>query len=91
MEISEFLAHAKKILAAKKIFYFYAKIISGAPKTEIREIFSAEKIKIRVAAAPVRGRANAEIRRFLQKIFAAKIEIISGKKNPEKLIKIFLD
>ncbi|MFH1284244.1 MAG: DUF167 domain-containing protein [Candidatus Peregrinibacteria bacterium] len=75
--------------------YLRIKVIPKSQKTELVEIMedaSGEKtIKIRVAAAPERGRANAELIKFLSSQLGVpqeNISIISGKTHQLKLVKI---
>ena len=61
-----------------------------APRTEIVGEH-AGAIKLRVSAPPVDGKANAECRRFLAKLFevsATSVEIISGDSSRDKVIRI---
>ncbi|MBI5754548.1 DUF167 domain-containing protein [Candidatus Peregrinibacteria bacterium] len=78
-----------------KLRYLRIKVIPKSPKNEITEIMtddSGEKtIKIRIKAVPKKGRANAELIKFLSKKFNVdknKISIISGAGSQLKLIRI---
>lgn len=75
--------------------YIRIKIIPRSQKNEITEIIKDEEgektIKIRIKAPPEKGKANAELIKFLSKTFNIKrdaISIISGKTDRLKLIKI---
>lgn len=75
--------------------YLRIKVIPKSNKNEIVETFTdadgEETIKIRIKAAPEKGKANAELIKFLSKQFGvprAAIFIISGKSERLKLIKI---
>ena len=69
--------------------YLRIKVRPGASKSEVIDILSDDTIKINVAAAPERGKANKELSKFLKKEFkAGDIKIISGKAERIKLIKI---
>lgn len=75
--------------------YLRIKVIPKSNKNEIIETFTdadgEETIKIRIKAAPEKGKANAELIKFLSKEFGvpqATISIISGKGERLKLIKI---
>lgn len=75
--------------------YLRIKVIPKSNKNEIVETFTdsdgEETIKIRIKAAPEKGKANAELIKFLSKEFGvpqATIFIISGKSERLKLIKI---
>ncbi len=78
-----------------KANYLRIKVIPKSPKSEIAEIMTDESdeqtIKIRIKAAPEKGKANAELIKFLSKelnIPKSNISIISGKTDKLKLIKI---
>lgn len=67
------------------------KVLPKSPKTEIAGELADGTIKIRVAAAPERGKANAELCVFLAReagVPAAKVEVISGHTSPLKLVRI---
>jgi uncharacterized protein len=67
------------------------KVIPKSPKTEIAGELTDGTLKIRVAATPERGKANAELCSFLARelgIPAAKIEVISGHTSPLKLVRV---
>lgn len=75
--------------------YLKIKVIPRSLKNELVEIMDGpdgEKIyKIRVKAPPVNNKANQELLKFLARYFdvsASTIQIISGKNETVKLIKI---
>jgi len=78
--------------------YIRVKAIPKSPKTELTKILTEQTdegpaltYKIRLKAAPEKGRANLELIRFLSKelhIPKDQISIISGKTERLKLIKI---
>lgn len=73
--------------------YLRVKVIPKSPKTEFIEIMADEEktLKIRLKAIPEKGKANAELIRFLSKemnIPKENISIISGKTDQIKLLKI---
>lgn len=84
----------KKILADKKELYLAFKVHPSSSKTSVKEMILSEDgefIKIDIAAAPERGKANRELIRFLAEEFKIKsenIKIISGASDKIKLIKI---
>ena len=57
------------------------------PKTEILEE-TENTLKVALKAKPEEGKANKELINFLSKKFDSKIEIIKGKKNRKKLVKL---
>ena len=71
--------------------YLRIKVIPKSAKTEISEILSDETIKIRIKAAPEKGKANDELIKFLSQelhIPREAISILAGKTEQIKLIKI---
>ena len=83
----------QKQLAEKKSVRFYVRAIPGATKTEVSEILEDESVKIKIAAVPEKGKANAELIKFLAKQFSVSksaIEIVSGATARMKLIAITL-
>jgi uncharacterized protein len=71
--------------------YLRVKVISGAPKTEIKGKMADGTLKIAVAAAPEKGKANQALLEFLAEEFGVvknNIAIISGAASRIKLIKI---
>lgn len=58
----------------------------GAKKTHFQELFDG-RLKIRISAPPVEGRANKELIKFLSKSFGiskSKIKIIRGDQSRKK-------
>lgn len=75
--------------------YLRIKVIPKSRKNEVTEIMTddsgEETIKIRIKAAPEKGRANAELIKFLStelNVPKEKISIISGAASQLKLIRI---
>ena len=71
--------------------YLKIKAIPGAPKTEVKNEMADGTIKIAVAAAPEKGKANMALIDFLAEEFGvtrANVKIISGAGSRIKLIKI---
>ncbi|MFZ4648010.1 MAG: DUF167 domain-containing protein [Patescibacteria group bacterium] len=67
------------------------KVVVGAPKTEIRGYLADGTMKVAVAAAPEKGKANSTLINFLAKEFGVRkdqIEVISGASARTKLIRI---
>lgn len=62
---------------------------TNSPKTEITEFDKAKQaLKLNIHAQPEKGKANLEIKKFFKKKFKLDIEIISGFKNREKLLRV---
>lgn len=69
--------------------YIKVKILPGSPKTELVEVMADGTYKIRVAAPPEKGKANAALIKFLKKHFGvAQASIISGHTDRVKLIRL---
>lgn len=75
--------------------YLRIKVIPKSSKNQVTEIMEDETgeqtIKIRIKAAPEKGKANAELIKFLSKelkVAKENISILSGKTDQLKLIKI---
>lgn len=81
----------RKNLADNKEIYLRIKVLAGAGRTGIIEEMADGALKIAVAAAPEKGKANLELIKYLAKeLGAAKsnIKIISGAGERLKLIKV---
>ncbi len=61
----------------------------GQSKTEITGKTPKEELKLNVAAPPEKGKANQEIIKFFQKKYKLKAEIIRGKTNKKKKIRLY--
>lgn len=71
--------------------YIAVKVIPKSNKTEFVERMADDTIKIRLKAAPERGKANAELIKFLAKscgVDKSEIKIISGHTDARKLMKL---
>lgn len=71
--------------------YLKIKVLPKSPKNEITDIMEDGTIKIRINALPEKGKANAELIKFLAKtanLPKENISILSGKSDQIKLIKI---
>jgi len=70
-------------------FYLSVRILPGAQRTEIVTLMDdGETWKIRVSAPPEKGKANAELKKLFRKTFGLNAEVISGKTDRTKLLKI---
>ncbi len=67
---------------------FRVKVIPKSPKTEIVGELGDGTIKIKVAATPERGKANAELCAFLARETGGEVEVISGQTSPVKLVRV---
>ncbi|MCL5282731.1 MAG: DUF167 domain-containing protein [Planctomycetes bacterium] len=69
---------------------FTAKIVPGSSRTVVAGVLG-DMIKIRVAAAPEKGKANECLIAYLAQELGVKknaIEIVSGHTNPVKQVKV---
>lgn len=70
---------------------FRVKVIPKSARTEIIGAMSDGTLKIRVAAPPERGQANAELCAYLAReagVPPSAVEVISGQTAPLKLVRI---
>ena len=69
---------------------FYIHVVPGSAKSEIVGI-QDEALKLKIAAPPVEGRANAECIRFLSETLGIKknqVTITSGHRSRKKIVAI---
>jgi len=85
------IKNIKNTLLQKGEFYLCVKVIPNSSKNDIVEFLNDENetIKIRVRAKAEKGLANKELKKFLAKFFQCSAEILNGKTNNIKLIKLF--
>lgn len=79
-----------KVTPGEKI-YLRIKVTPKQPRTEYLSTLDDGTIKIRLSAVPERGKANAELIRFLSEelgIPKNKIEIVMGTADPVKLVRV---
>jgi len=85
----DYIKNIKSALAKKSPLYIRVKVLSKSPKNEIVEQMEDGTYKIRVAAVPVKGAANAELCKFLKKsVGASDVAIVSGGRDKVKLLRI---
>jgi len=85
------LLNMKKEFQKNGEIYLRVKVRPSAAVTAVKDIMEDETVKIDIAAKPEKGKANAELIKFLAREFAAdkdNIKIISGAGERIKLIKI---
>lgn len=71
--------------------YLRIKVLPKSSKSEIVDILDDKTVKIRIKAVPEKWKANKELIRFLAwelEIWKENIEIISGKTDQVKLIRV---
>jgi uncharacterized protein YggU (UPF0235/DUF167 family) len=87
------LIELKDNLAKNKEIYFTVRVVTGAPRTELRSLMADGAFKIALAAAPEKGRANKELIAFLAQalgIVPGQLKIVSGAGERCKLLKAWL-
>jgi len=81
----------KKFIEQNHPDYLRVKVLPKSAKNEVVDILDDDTIKIRIKAVPEKGKANKELVSFLAKeldLPKEKVQIISGKSDQLKLIKI---
>ena len=87
----DMLVNFRKLYQKKGEVYLRVKVRPNAAETCVKEIMADETVKIDLAAAPVKGKANLEFIKFLAKEFGVdknQVKIISGAGERVKLVKI---
>ena len=85
----EYINNLKTELQKKNPLYIKVKVIPKSPKNEIVDVMDDGTYKIRIAAPPTDGKANAELIKFLKKSFGlSEVSIISGQTDRVKLIRL---
>jgi uncharacterized protein (TIGR00251 family) len=67
------------------------KVIPKSARTEIAGALADGTIKIKLAAVPEKGKANAELCAFLAREFGVardRVEVVTGATSPQKLVRI---
>ena len=67
------------------------KVIPKSSRSEIVGTMSDGTLKVKIAAAPERGKANAELRAVLAKAYNVRIsdvEILAGETSPLKRVRV---
>jgi uncharacterized protein (TIGR00251 family) len=78
-------------LATERPFSFRVKAIPRSARTEVAGKLADGTIKIKVAAVPDKGKANAELRAFLAREFGVSlshVEIVAGRTSPLKVVRV---
>lgn len=84
-----YLEQLKSGFVKKSSVYIKVKVIPKSPKNEIVDIMEDGTYKIRIAAPPTDGKANAELMKFLKKSLGLlEAVIVSGQKDRVKLIRL---
>ncbi len=88
--IEAFLTATQQVLQKKGVVFLRVKISPNSSENKITEILDDEEhtVKIQIKAKPEQGKANAEITKFLGKLFQCECQIISGHRGSVKLLKL---
>lgn len=85
------LEQIKNLLSKGQTARFKVKIVPGCAKNALTGMLGKDTLKIKIAAAPEKGKANEELAAYLSEVFsvrAAQIKIIAGHASPRKIIEI---
>lgn len=81
----------KKKLREEFEIYLRIKVIPSSEKNEVKELLEDGTLKVNIAAAPEKGKANLELIKLIAKNFTVDkncVKIISGAGSRLKLIKV---
>lgn len=65
---------------------FSLRVTPNASRTELKE--EDGKLKLYLQAVPEKGKANAAVIKFFKKEFNIKVEIKSGERSRDKVIRV---
>ena len=99
--MEDFFAPYRKQLEAEGLLYLNIKVIPKAQKTQAVELMKGpegeEIVKIKVAAVPEKGKANAELCRYLKRVFGTgrdainrvcTVSVVQGQTSQRKVVRI---
>ena len=69
--------------------YVKLRVSPGAKSTAVKGLYGEGAIKLSVAALPVEGRANAEVARYLGRLFGlsrSEVTVVKGASSRDKLV-----
>lgn len=69
--------------------YVKLRVSPGAKGTAIKGLYGEGAIRLSVAAPPVEGRANAEVERYLARLFGlsrSEVAVVKGASSRDKLV-----
>lgn len=67
------------------------KVVPGSSRSQIVGMMSDGTLKVKIAAPPERGKANAELRQMLARAYGVKprdVVILSGETSPLKRVRV---
>ena len=89
--LNKFFVQLASELEKKNPLYIKVKVQSKAPKTEVVDQLEDGTYKVKVAAQPIRGAANAELLKYMKKsLDLSDVQIVSGGRDSVKLIRLTL-
>ena len=65
---------------------FSLRVTPNASRTELKE--EDGKLKLYLQAVPVKGKANLAVVKFFKKEFGIKVEIKSGERSRDKVLRV---
>ncbi len=74
---------------AKGGVYVKLRVSPGAKSTAVKGLYGEGAIRLSVAAPPVEGKANAEVERYLARLFGlsrSKVTVVKGASSRAKLV-----
>jgi len=81
----------EKLRSASPACAFRVKVIPKSGRTEVAGTMSDGTVKIKVAAPPEKGKANAELCSFLAREFGVpqkNVQVIAGQTSPIKVVRV---
>ncbi len=81
----------KEELRHNEFVQFYVRARSGMSTTEVKDTLDDGSMKIHIAAEAVKGKANAELKRYLAEEFGVpkeNVKMLSGASSRVKLLRI---
>ncbi len=81
----------RKLWVSGKPFSIRVKAMPRSSRTEVAGTLADGTLKIRVAAPPDQGKANAELCTFLAREFGVapgRVEVIAGRTSPLKVVRV---
>lgn len=76
------------VLPAEGGTYVKLRVSPGAKSTAIKGLYGEGAVRLSVAAPPVEGKANAEVERYLARLFGAsrsEVVVVKGVSSRDKL------
>lgn len=71
--------------------YVKLRVSPGAKSTAVKGLYGEDALRLSVAAPPVEGRANAEVERYLARLFGlsrSQVSVIKGASSRDKLVSV---